>query len=63
MLSGNDDEVALLERIHVFDQSDFAELLDEIEDETGVAWLKEYLAEVKTIYAIVVMELRSTSIC
>jgi hypothetical protein len=55
LLSGNDDvEVALLERIPVFDQDDLAELLEDIEDckpESGVAWLKEYLAEVKTIYA------------
>lgn len=55
LLSGNDDvEVALLERIPVFDQDDLAEFLEDIEGtkpETGVAWLKEYLAEVKTVYA------------
>lgn len=55
LLSGNDDvEVALLERIPVFDQDDLFEFLEEIENakpETGVAWLKEYLSEVKTIYA------------
>jgi hypothetical protein len=55
LLSSADEvEVALLERIPVFDLDDLAEFLDEIDDckpETGVAWLKEYLAEVKTIYA------------
>jgi hypothetical protein len=55
LLSGNDDvEVALIERIPVFDAdelSDFTEDLEECKPETGVAWLKEYLAEVKTVYA------------
>src|SRR5580698_2264038 len=55
LLSSADEvEVALLERIPVFDLDDLAEFLDEIDDckpETGVAWLKEYLAEVKTIYS------------
>jgi hypothetical protein len=55
LLSGNDDvEVALLERIPVFDQHDVSEFLEDIEDckpESGVAWLTDYLASVKTIYA------------
>jgi hypothetical protein len=55
LLSGTDDvEVALLERIPVFDRDDLAEFLEGIEDckpETGVAWLREYLTEVKTVYA------------
>ncbi len=54
LLSGNDDvEVALLQRIPVFDQDEVAEFLEELEEckpESGVAWLKDYLAEVKTIY-------------
>jgi hypothetical protein len=54
LLSGDDEvEVALLERIPVFDCQDeeFAEELDDCKPETGVAWLREYLASVKTIYA------------
>ena len=54
LLSGSDEvEVALLERIPVFDcqEEEFAEELDDCKPETGVAWLKEYLASVKTIYA------------
>ena len=53
LLSGNDDvEVALLERIPVFHEGELSEFLEDLEDckpETGVTWLKEYLAEVKTI--------------
>ena len=55
LFSGNDDvEVALLERIPVFDQHDVSEFIEDIEGckpESGVAWLKDYLASVKTIYA------------
>ena len=55
LLSGNDDvEIALLERIPVFHPDALSEFIEELEDckpETGVAWLKDYLAEVKTIYA------------
>lgn len=59
LLSSNDGiEVALLERNQVLDgslgQDEVAELIEETQDckpETGVAWLHEYLAEVKTIYA------------
>jgi hypothetical protein len=59
LLSGSDEvEVALIERNPVADgslaQDEIAEFIDDIEDckpESGVAWLKEYLASVKTIYA------------
>jgi hypothetical protein len=59
LLSGNDEmEVAVIERKPVFDgslgQDDIAEFIDDIQDcqpESGVAWLTEYLGEVKTIYA------------
>ena len=55
LLSGNDEvEVALIERIPVFDEEDVAEFIEELEEckpESGVQWLKEYLASVKTIYA------------
>jgi hypothetical protein len=55
LFSSNDDvEVALLERIPVFDQHDVSEFIEDIEGckpEGGVAWLKDYLASVKTIYA------------
>ncbi|MFZ0747095.1 MAG: hypothetical protein WAM85_22020 [Terracidiphilus sp.] len=56
LLSGNDEvEVALLERIPAYDDlGEVAEFIEDLEDckpETGVAWLKEYLASVKTIYA------------
>jgi hypothetical protein len=51
-------EVAILERNPVFDgsmgQDEIAEFLDETQDclpESGVAWLHEYLADVKTVYA------------
>lgn len=54
LLSGNDEvEVALLERIPVYDEHDVSDFLDETRDakpETGVAWLHEFLAEVKNIY-------------
>jgi hypothetical protein len=54
LLSSTDDvEVALVERIPVFDEHDVSEFSEDIEDckpESGVAWLREYLAEVKTIY-------------
>lgn len=55
LLSGNDEvEVALIERIPVFDEDDVAEFIEDLHDckpETGVQWLKEYLASVRTIYA------------
>ena len=55
LFSGNDGvEVALLERIPVFDLHDVSEFIEDIEDgrpESGVAWLKDYLASVRTIYA------------
>jgi hypothetical protein len=55
LLSGNDDvEVALLERIPVYDPDEVGEFIEEIEGckpETGVEWLKEYLGSVKTIFA------------
>jgi hypothetical protein len=59
LLSGNDEvEVAVIERNPVDDgslgQDEIAEFLEEIRDckpETGVQWLTDYLAEVKTIYA------------
>jgi hypothetical protein len=55
LLSGNDEvEVALIERIPVFspdELSEFTEELDDCKPETGVVWLKDYLAEIKTIYA------------
>ncbi len=55
LLSGDDDvEVALLERIPVFDPDSMGDFIEDLEDckpETGVAWLTEYLAEVKTAYA------------
>lgn len=54
LLSGSDDvEVALLERIPVFDcqEEEFIEEIDDCKPETGVEWLKEYLASVKTIFA------------
>jgi len=54
LLSGNDEvEVAILERIHVFDEHDVAEFIDETQDckpESGVQWLHEFLADVKNIY-------------
>ena len=54
LLSSKDEvEVALLERIPVFDEHDLAEFIDETRDckpETGVQWLHEFLADVKNIY-------------
>lgn len=55
LLSGNDEvEVALLERIPVIDSDELSEFTEELDDcrpETGVAWLKDYLAEVRTVFA------------
>jgi len=59
LLSGNDEvEVAVLERNPVYDgstgQDEIADFLEDLQDckpESGTAWLAEYLAEVKTIYA------------
>jgi len=59
LLSGNDEvEVAVLERNPVYDgstgQDEIADFLEDIQDckpESGVAWLTEYLGEVKTVYA------------
>ncbi len=59
LLSGNDGiEVAVIERSPVADgslgQDEIAEFLEETqhcEPSSGVAWLHEYLASVKTIYA------------
>jgi len=54
LLSGNDEvEVALLERIPVYDEHDVSDFIEETSDckpQTGVAWLHEFLAEVKNIY-------------
>ena len=51
-------EVAVLERNPVFDgsvgQDEIADFVEELRDcrpESGVEWLSEYLAEVKTVYA------------
>ncbi len=60
LLSGNDDvEVALIERNPVLDgslgQDEIAEFIEETQDckpESGVAWLHEYLADVKTVYSL-----------
>jgi hypothetical protein len=60
LLSGNDEvEVAVLERNPVYDGStgqdeiaDFLEDLEHCKPESGVAWLAEYLTEVKTVYAL-----------
>ncbi|HWE84661.1 MAG TPA: hypothetical protein VG267_06935 [Terracidiphilus sp.] len=60
LLSGNDEvEVALVERLPVADGSlgqdavaDFVEDTQDSKPESGVAWLHEFLADVKTIYAI-----------
>jgi len=60
LLSGDDEvEVALIERRPVYDGSigqdeiaDFIEDLWDVKPESGVEWLKGYLDEVKTIYAI-----------
>ena len=59
LLSSVDEvEVAVIERNPVFDgstgQDEIADFLDETQDckpETGVAWLAEYLEEIKTVYA------------
>ena len=59
LLSGNDEvEVAVIERNPVAvgstGQDEIADFLEDIQDckpESGVQWLAEYLAEVKTIYA------------
>jgi hypothetical protein len=59
LLSGNDEvEVAILERNPVsvgsLGQDEVAEFIDETQDckpESGVQWLHEFLAEVKTVYA------------
>jgi hypothetical protein len=59
LLSGNDEvEVAVLERNPVYDgstgQDEIADFIEELQDckpESGVAWLAEFLAEVKTVYA------------
>ena len=59
LLSGNGDvEVALIERNPVLDgslgQDEVAEFIEETQEckpESGVQWLHEYLADVKTIYA------------
>jgi len=59
LLSSNDEvEVALIERNPVADgsmgQDEVAEFMEETQEcmpETGVAWLHDYLASVKTVYA------------
>jgi hypothetical protein len=59
LLSGMDEvEVAVLERNPVFDgstgQDEIADFIEDIQDckpESGVEWLSDYLAEVKTVYA------------
>jgi hypothetical protein len=59
LLSSIDEvEVAVIERNSVFDgstgQDEIADFLEEIQDckpESGVAWLTDYLSEVKTVYA------------
>ncbi|HEX4285222.1 MAG TPA: hypothetical protein VHZ28_09010 [Terracidiphilus sp.] len=59
LLSGNDEvEVAVLERNPVSDgsvgQDEVADFIEDTQDckpESGVQWLHEYLAEVKTLYA------------
>jgi hypothetical protein len=59
LLSGSDEvEVAVIERNPIAEaslgQSEIAEFIDELRDckpESGVQWLEEYLAEVRTIYA------------
>lgn len=60
LLSGNDDvEVAVIERNPVSDgsigQDEVAEFIEDIRDcrpRSGVQWLENYLASVKTIYAL-----------
>jgi hypothetical protein len=59
LLAGTDGvEVAIIERNPVFEdslgQGEIAEFLEDLEDakpENNVAWLTEYLEEIKTIYA------------
>jgi hypothetical protein len=59
LLSGMDEvEVAVIERNPVFDgsvgQDEIAEFIDEIEEckpNSGVEWLRDFLASVKTIYS------------
>ncbi len=59
LLVGNDEvEVAVIERNPVFDGStgqdeiaDFLEGLQDCKPASGVAWLLDYLGEVKTVYA------------
>jgi hypothetical protein len=59
LLSGKDGvEVAVVERNPVYDgsvgQDEIADFLEDIHDckpESGVEWLTDYLAEVKTVYA------------
>jgi hypothetical protein len=59
LLSGDDEvEIALIERDPVSDgsvgQDEIADLIEDSQDckpETGVEWLHEFLAEVKTVYA------------
>jgi len=59
LLSGNDQvEVAVIERnpvsIGSTGQDEIADFLEDIQDckpESGVTWLTDYLAEVKTVYA------------
>jgi hypothetical protein len=59
LLSGIDDvEVAVIERNPVFDgslgQDEIADFIEEIQDfkpKSGVEWLRDFLASVKTIYA------------
>lgn len=60
LLAGDDEvEVALIERLPVFDgsqgQDDISDLTEDLWDvkpESGAEWLKSYLEEVKTIYAL-----------
>ena len=59
LLAGNDEvEVALIERNPVWDgsisQDEVADFLEDLQDcrpKSGVQWLEDYLAGVKTIYA------------
>jgi hypothetical protein len=54
LVSRDDMEVALLERIPVYHSDEMEEFVEGLEDcqpESGVVWLKEFLAEAKTIYA------------
>jgi len=59
LLSSEEDvEIALLERHPVYDgspgQDDIADLIEDVQDcrpESGVAWLLDYLASVKTVFS------------